>query len=45
MYLFAIEPVWSSLINVGKTFFILSAVHDVAILYTTFNNEIGLQFF
>ena len=36
MYLFAIKP---------NTFLILSAIHDVAILYTTFNNEIGLQFF
>ena len=45
MYLPAIKPVWSLLINVGRTFLILFAITPDPILYTVFNNEIGRQIF
>ena len=31
--------------NLGKIYFIIFAIHDDLILYTTFNKDIGLQFF
>ena len=43
--LFAINPVWSALIIVGRTLFILEAITPEAILYETFKREIGRQFF
>ena len=40
----AINPVWSVLINLFRTCFILFAMEPDAILYIVFSNVIGLQF-
>ena len=39
-----IKPDWSRSIIVGNTVLILLAIHPEAILYVTFNKEIGRQF-
>ena len=40
-----INPDWSELMILWRSFLILPAMHPEPILYTTFNTDIGLQFF